>query len=660
MDSSCFVRYLSKTEVNYFTPGFWLQTAYSGAVFAPTFLLHFIFLFTYRKLSVVFVSGLYLISIIFEIFNLSSSSLFFKKVSFIAPGNLHIETGPLYSLFLAYVLAALLAGLIMVYEKYRISKGRVKEQMKYYMFAAVVIPGAAVFYSFSTAMNYQIRFDNLFLVGYASIIACTITKRELFQIKIVISRTVSYGLTCASVVIIFMLINFHIKSPDAKLWFNLFYCIMCAIIVPKVREKFQTWLEEKYLSDYYESKKVIDEITKDITGQYERAGIFRTLMKAIESVIKVKASYLLILEKETGKGRQIFKLYDQHMIEVSSFEADSPVIRFFQENQAPIRLEWLDHDSQQELLQYMVNKYSVLIPLYSPPDLFDGALIVGQKLSESAYTRKDFNLFKTIMDYTKAILDRIRPYEEIKKEYEENREQLYEARIMAVQARKNEDMAFTIQEYNHEIRTPLTMLTHDIEFLPDTEKKLNWEKLKRLKREMKKNVHRINDIVATTLRLTPDSIKEKKRKKMPQGINEIIGQALSLYTFENKVEVINYFNVEEVYVEGVKGELERIFLNLIRNADEAMPEGGVLRIRTSLHKEEACVEIKDTGMGIPEKDRQKVWEIHRSRHVTKGRGLGLSIVHRLVLEHQGRISLASEEGEGTTFTIFFPAINTSW
>ncbi len=102
-------------------------------------------------------------------------------------------------------------------------------------------------------------------------------------------------------------------------------------------------------------------------------------------------------------------------------------------------------------------------------------------------------------------------------------------------------------------------------------------------------------------------------------------------------------------------QVKQVFLNLCKNALEAMPEGGTLRvtIHQSVEKREVEVEVTDTGSGIPPEDLERIWKPFYS---TKegGRGLGLSLCRRVVEQHRGHIDVHSEYGQGTTFHIILP------
>jgi signal transduction histidine kinase len=99
--------------------------------------------------------------------------------------------------------------------------------------------------------------------------------------------------------------------------------------------------------------------------------------------------------------------------------------------------------------------------------------------------------------------------------------------------------------------------------------------------------------------------------------------------------------------------LKQAFLNLIKNAAAAMPEGGILTIKTEKRDAEALISIQDTGTGISEENLSKIFEPYFTTKET-GSGLGLTLVFKIIREHQGEISVKSREGEGTSFIITLP------
>ncbi len=100
-------------------------------------------------------------------------------------------------------------------------------------------------------------------------------------------------------------------------------------------------------------------------------------------------------------------------------------------------------------------------------------------------------------------------------------------------------------------------------------------------------------------------------------------------------------------------QLRQVFLNLVLNAIEAMPDGGTLTVRTTVRPAVAVVEIEDTGIGIPREHRARLFEPFFTSKRT-GTGLGLSISAHIVTQHGGRIEVESEPGQGSTFRVILP------
>jgi len=108
-------------------------------------------------------------------------------------------------------------------------------------------------------------------------------------------------------------------------------------------------------------------------------------------------------------------------------------------------------------------------------------------------------------------------------------------------------------------------------------------------------------------------------------------------------------------------QIERVFLNLIINAADAMNGNGELTLSTRLNSTKTFIEIsvQDTGHGISEENMEKVFDpFFTTKETGHGVGLGLAISYGIVKDHNGNISVESEEGKGTTFTVSFPLTKT--
>ncbi|HNW39820.1 MAG TPA: PAS domain S-box protein [Candidatus Omnitrophota bacterium] len=167
-------------------------------------------------------------------------------------------------------------------------------------------------------------------------------------------------------------------------------------------------------------------------------------------------------------------------------------------------------------------------------------------------------------------------------------------------------------------------------------------------------VNRIRKLVDRVLKFARKSALTLE----PVDINEIIELALPLALYNNlpsvEVKIEKIFEKNIPKISGDLDQLQEVFLNIIINAYQSMPEGGVIKITTSnFQNRYALIQITDTGMGIPETNLKNIFMPFFS---TKGQGtgLGLSICHNIIKNHNGSIELESRINQGTTFTVKLP------
>jgi PAS domain S-box-containing protein len=127
-----------------------------------------------------------------------------------------------------------------------------------------------------------------------------------------------------------------------------------------------------------------------------------------------------------------------------------------------------------------------------------------------------------------------------------------------------------------------------------------------------------------------------------------------------KIEVVRDFVDDLPTIQADRQQLRQLFLNLLTNASDAMPQGGRLTVRAApgalADAQAVAIEFADTGEGITAENLEKLWEpFFTTKPEGKGTGLGLAICRRIVEEHGGTISIQSQAGRGTTIRIVFPA-----
>jgi len=204
----------------------------------------------------------------------------------------------------------------------------------------------------------------------------------------------------------------------------------------------------------------------------------------------------------------------------------------------------------------------------------------------------------------------------------------------------------------HEIRNPLATINFNTQML---QRELNLDSAQQqMFEDVFQQIKKIDRIVQQVLSFA----KPREPQFLPYHINDIVSYCHDLakaHLRKTNTEVLFDLSVELPMLVVDFNQVSQVIINLMINAIEAMPEGGVLSIRSRFQEEpEAIVlEVVDTGQGILEEDRDRIFDPFFTRK-SEGTGLGLSISRQILEKHGAFIEMDSQVGEGTTFRIIFP------
>lgn len=206
----------------------------------------------------------------------------------------------------------------------------------------------------------------------------------------------------------------------------------------------------------------------------------------------------------------------------------------------------------------------------------------------------------------------------------------------------------------HEVRNPLAAIQWSLLSLPDIQPSQQMI-LKSVEDELK----RMDNILGDFLSLSKPSTKVK----YPLFLQEILQKALDLqsqFLQKRNIQVIQKIDKTLPRVNSEENQLKQVIHNLLKNAIEAMPDGGKLEIivDTKVCKNDnffVCLTMKDTGIGM---NQEQLTKIRQPFFTTKpnGTGLGLMVCERIIQEQGGNIEISSIEGKGTTVTVCLPAL----
>ena len=224
-------------------------------------------------------------------------------------------------------------------------------------------------------------------------------------------------------------------------------------------------------------------------------------------------------------------------------------------------------------------------------------------------------------------------------------EQLLQSEKLAAMGRLTSQIA-------HELNNPLYGIMNTLELLK-TEVPPQSKRRKILDMALSETV-RLTDLLRKMLSFS----KPDEEQKQPVDVNVVLDEILLLVRKqlqENSIKISTSFEADLAKVYASKNQLRQVFLNMISNARDAMPEGGTLTIKTKSNRDNIYIELLDTGVGIREEHVNKIFDaFFTTKEGVKGVGLGLSVCYGFIKEHEGDIKVSSKRGEGTVFTIILP------
>lgn len=201
----------------------------------------------------------------------------------------------------------------------------------------------------------------------------------------------------------------------------------------------------------------------------------------------------------------------------------------------------------------------------------------------------------------------------------------------------------------HEVRNPLTAVRGFLQLMEET---ASQEYYQIAQTELERAINILNDLMSVS---KPEFAQEKRTTfNICRKIDSV------LLLFQNQlynIQVVKKFENEDALVVGRKDQIKKALFNLIKNAIEAMPDGGTLTIEQTDNYSEVQVNISDAGVGIP-KDKVRLLGTPFFTLKQDGKGMGLAQVFNAIQSNNGNIRVTSEEGKGTTFFLSFKKMHT--
>lgn len=294
---------------------------------------------------------------------------------------------------------------------------------------------------------------------------------------------------------------------------------------------------------------------------------------------------------------------------------------------------------------YKTNSF-ISIPLFTSRGLV-GLINLADKASGESFCEKDLEFTVTISRYACLAIDGFYQSAGLKQEVDE----LDKQKLLL---EKYASMGKLAAGVVHEVNNPLDGVIRYTNILLDQMENNSISREYLL--EVKKGLNRIANITKSLLefshQINSNSFREEKKYV---NITELLDDSLDTFSEKLNGNIIIDKNYNKSLARILDFGLSYCFINIIKNALEAMPEEGRLKISCDMRDSVVEISFKDTGMGIRDEVKERIFEpFFTTKSIDKGTGLGLAICNEIISKYGGRIEVQSTLGEGSTFTILIP------
>ena len=401
----------------------------------------------------------------------------------------------------------------------------------------------------------------------------------------------------------------------------------------------------------------IHEAGREIAASLDLDRTLRLVMTKAAETLPLDAGVLFVRDELSQQYRvAVSHNIPPDKIDSITFAFDEGVPGWVVQHCQPLLVEDARMDARVHPIVVTEGVLSVLaVPLITHGQV-TGVLTLFSQTSTHAFDQSTLQLAQVFADQSAVFLENARlvgelrhSAAELERRVEERTRQLKEKQVQIIQAEKMAAVGRLAASMAHEINNPLQAITLHLQLMademqsPETARQLNI---------VQQEFNRIAGIVERLL----DFQRPQAGEMQPINILATLETILTLADKQLErtgIDLVRLLPVESPLVAAVENQMKQVFLNLVLNAAEVMPEGGTLTIAARREDDEIIIEFADSGPGLDEETAARIFEPFFTTK-SDGSGLGLAISHEIVANHDGTLTVASRPGGGAVFTVTLP------
>jgi len=581
--------------------------------------------------------------------------------------------GPLTPLYVVSLLFMIFATLYVMFKGTRTNRGSSKSR--------VVILAWSFFLALPAVVAMQLVLPTL--TGWFGLTNIGVTpmlivvlglfysvgKHRLFDLRLVIVRTLSYLISISALVLAYGLITRYLQSLLVNLsswtftkdFINACLIALIAASYAPIKDRFNRMTNRLFYRDSYDSQVVLGQVSDIIVGNVDPHKVQKGALLALTNALKpVYVRFLLINSNGVLRlgdiiGQQ-WNMHNPHVLQEALKNAGKRIIYYDEIEDQDSKVKTILRDEDIVICAPLVTKEEAI-----------GYLVLGSKKSGNMYNSQDLKLLDIATNELAVALQNAQRFEEIQAFNITLQEKVTEAtrelkstnkKLIALDEAKDEFISMA----SHQLRTPLTSIKGYLSMLVEGDLgKVSTKQEDALKEAFgssQRMVYLIADFLNVSRIKTGKFVIELKEVDLPQLVAEEITQ---LREMASSKDLKLIYDQPEAFPKVMldDNKMRQVMMNIVDNAIYYTPSGGAITIQLYATADEVIFKVVDTGIGVPKSEQHKLFtKFYRAGNARQARpdgtGLGLFMAQKIVVEQGGVIIFESTEGKGSTFGFRFP------
>lgn len=605
---------------------------------------------------------------------LAFTSLMLNQVSVNNSGFSVTGAGVLYSVQLSYIAGYLLAGFILIVAS-TISKPKDQRKKNYWLIVALFQAGALNLLTNSVFARYAATqlLTPISLFAMIVLITYAVVKHRLFDLRLIIARSIAYVaalVVLASIygLLIFGVLNliFKLEIPVSVQIFISAATAVSALTFARLKKFFDRVTNTIFYRDAYDPEVLYDKLNKLLVSTYDLEPLLMSVSTLLAS--ELKATFVAIELKEIVGQGQRFVGTEKLKMPLKDILAVRRQTTHFRQN--VVAVDALDDEKSKELKKILHrNEIAVIVQLASGARRTAdglGYLMLGAKRSGNQYTQQDLRVLETVANELILAIQNALHFEEIQNFNLTLQEKVIEA---TKQLRKTNEKLKALDETkddfismaSHQLRTPLTSVKGYLSLVLDGDagpiKPTQRELLSQAFTSSQRMVYLISDLLNVSRLRTGKFVINAEPINLAEVITSELAQlkeTAATRSLELKYDKPAHF--PQLLFDETK--TRQVIMNFVDNAIYYTPAGG--HITVELEDKPTTIELRviDNGIGVPKSEQRHLFtKFYRAGNARKARpdgtGLGLFMAKKVIAAQGGAIIFESEENRGSTFGFIF-------